>query len=210
VVFDIAGVKPVFTNDSQDTALEKLKRGDIAAMVYVVGKPARLFSGVGEDTGLHFVPIPLTPALLETYLPSQLEHAQYPGLVPEGAPVETVAVGAVMAVYNWPRGTERYRKVAHFVDAFFSKFQQFLQPPRHPKWKEVNLAAQVPGWTRFSAADEWLRHQAAAGTAGGTLQTDFNAYLEQAGGAPGRMTNAQKEALFQQFLRWHNRRSAAQ
>jgi hypothetical protein len=33
-------------------------------------------------------------------------------------------------------------------------FGEFLDPPRHPKWQEVNLAAQLPGWTRFRPAQE--------------------------------------------------------
>jgi hypothetical protein len=49
--------------------------------------------------------------------------------------------------------------VARFVDAFFSKFDQFQQPPRHPKWREVNLTAEVPGWTRFQPAQDWLVRQ---------------------------------------------------
>jgi hypothetical protein len=57
-----------------------------------------------------------------------------------------------MAAYAWPPNNERHRKVARFVEAFFSRFPDFLRPPRHPKWREVNLAAQVPGWTRFGPA----------------------------------------------------------
>lgn len=157
LLFDALKLSPRFVNDDQTTALEKLKRGDIDAIVYVVGKPARLFSQIDASTGLHFLPIELVPALAETYLPTHLDNAQYPALIPNGAPVDTVAVGAVMAVFAWQPQTERYQKVARFVDAFFSKFQQFLQPPRHPKWREVNLAAQVPGWQRFPAAQEWLQ-----------------------------------------------------
>ena len=93
--------------------------------------------------------MPAGPALLETYLPAEFRRADYPALVAESEAVETIAVGAVMAVYAWPPGTDRHRKVARFVEAFIAKFPAFLQPPRHPKWREVNLAAQVPGWTRF-------------------------------------------------------------
>jgi TRAP transporter TAXI family solute receptor len=157
LLFGALGLSPQFTNDDETTGLEKLKRGDIDAIVYVVGKPARLFTRLDPGTGLHFLPIELVPALAETYLPTRLDHAQYPALIPDGAPVDTVAVGAVMAVFAWQPSTERYQKVARFVDAFFSKFQEFLQPPRHPKWREVNLAAQVPGWKRFPAAQEWLQ-----------------------------------------------------
>ena len=84
--------------------------------------------------------------------PAEFRSADYPALVPEGTTVETIAVGAVMAVYAWPAGTERHRKVARFIEAFNAKFPAFLQPPRHPKWREVNLEAQVPGWTRFTPA----------------------------------------------------------
>ncbi len=149
LVFDGLGIEPRYA--PQDTALEQLRRGEIAALVYVAGKPARLFSGIPADSRLRLLPVPATPALLETYLPSTLSPVDYPTLV-TGAPVETIAVGAVMAAYAWPAGTERHRKVARFVEAFFEKFPAFLRPPRHPKWREVNLAAQVPGWTRFGPA----------------------------------------------------------
>jgi TRAP transporter TAXI family solute receptor len=152
LLFDGLGIQIQPRHEVQDLALERLRRGEIAALVYVAGQPTRLFSGLGADSGLRFLPVPLAPALLETYLPSRIGHAQYPALVPEGADVETIAVGAVMAVYAWPPETERHRKVARFVDAFFDNFESFLRPPRHPKWREVNLAAQVPGWTRFPAA----------------------------------------------------------
>jgi hypothetical protein len=103
--------------------------------------------------------------LLDTYLPSELGHAQYPALIAEGQTVQTVAVGSVMAVYAWPRGSERYQKVARFVNALFAKFPQLQQPPHHPKWTEVNLAAQLPGWTRFRTAQDELSH-------GGLAQAD--------------------------------------
>jgi TRAP transporter TAXI family solute receptor len=148
LVFDALGLRVNTANDVQDVALNKLRAGEIAAMVFVAGKPARLFAGIPPDSGLRFLPIRPTPALMETYLPATLLAADYPTLVPaEG--VETIAVGAVMAVYAWTPGSERHRKVARFVEALHSRFDEFLRPPRHPKWREVNLAAQVPGWVRF-------------------------------------------------------------
>jgi uncharacterized protein len=205
VVFDTLGIAAQLTNDDQRTALEKLKRGEIAALIYVAGKPARLFDGLGTETGLHFLSLELAKPLLETYLPAQLGHADYGSLVPDGTTVETIAVGSVMAVFAWTPGHDRYNNVARFVDAFFEKFQLFLQPPRHPKWKDVNLAAQVPGWTRFPAATTWLARQAAAGIAGGRLQSDFDAFLSREGGA--NLTSVQKEALFRQFLDWQRVRT---
>lgn len=148
LMFEALGLQVRTAHDVQNVALTRLRNGEIAAMVFVAGKPARLFAGIGADAGLRFLPIAPTSALMETYLPATLTTADYPTLVPaEG--IQTIAVGAVMAVYAWTPGSERHRKVARFVEALQSRFQEFLQPPRHPKWREVNLAAQVPGWVRF-------------------------------------------------------------
>jgi hypothetical protein len=46
--------------------------------------------------------------------------------------------------------------VQQFVEAFFPKIAFFQQLPRHPKRHNVNLAANLPGWIRFEAAQEWL------------------------------------------------------
>ncbi|MGG5820780.1 TAXI family TRAP transporter solute-binding subunit [Falsiroseomonas sp. HW251] len=154
LVFERLGVAATLTHDPQDVALEKLRRGEIAAMAFVAGQPARLFSAIPAGSGLRFLPVQATPALMETYLPSRLEAARYPNLIPAGQTVDTIAVGAVMAVYAWPSGSDRHRKVARFVDAFFTRFEEFQRPPRHAKWLEVNLTAQVPGWTRFGVAQD--------------------------------------------------------
>jgi TRAP transporter TAXI family solute receptor len=165
-LFDALQIPIQVANDDQGTALQKLRNKEIDAVVYVAGRPVRLFSGLTAESGLHFLPVPLTPALLETYLPARLEHTDYPGLIADGATLDTVAVGAVMAVYAWSPRVDRYRMVTQFVDAFFRRFQEFKQPPRHPKWREVNLEAQVPGWSRFPPAEEWLKRRASAGLVG--------------------------------------------
>ena len=150
LVLGALGVRVQERNEPQDVALERLRRGEIAALVYVAGKPARLFTGIRAEEGLRLLPLPAEAALLETYLPAQFTRADYPGLVPESG-TETVAVGAVLACYAWQAGSERHRKVSRFVEALQANFDSFLRPPRHPKWREVNLAATVPGWTRFVA-----------------------------------------------------------
>lgn len=152
LVFEGLNIAPRFTNDPQDTALDKLRRGEIKALTFIAGKPARLFANIQSGSGLKFLTIPATPTMLETYLPSTLAAADYPALIPAGRSVDTLAVGAVMAVYAWAPGTERHRKVARFVEAFQSRFNEFLRPPRHPKWREVNLTAELPGWVRFDPA----------------------------------------------------------
>jgi TRAP-type uncharacterized transport system substrate-binding protein len=154
LVLDRLKIPVTLTNDVQDLALNRLRNGEIAAMLYVAGKPARLFSEIGPESGLHFLPIPPAPELLETYFPSELDHAAYPNLIPDGRTIETLAVGSVLATFGWQPGSERYRKVARFAEALRARFDQFQRPPRHPKWREVSLDAQVPGWTRFPLIPE--------------------------------------------------------
>jgi hypothetical protein len=62
-------------------------------------------------------------------------------------------------VYNWPGDTERYARVAKFVDASFGKIDQLQQPMRHPKWRETSIGATVAGLQRFKAAEAWLQKQ---------------------------------------------------
>lgn len=205
LLFSTLGITPQLTNFDQPSALEKLKQGDLAAIVFVTGQPSRLFSSLPADSGLHFLSVPLTNALLSTYLPAELMHASYPALIEDGAPVPTVAVGSVMAVFAWRPPQERYVKVTRFVEAFVSKFPQLLQPPRHPKWKEVNLAAKVPGWTRFAPAEDALAHQATASIDSTLMRSQFDSFLARAG-VSGSLTDTQKAALFRQFLEWDSRR----
>jgi uncharacterized protein len=145
---------------SQAEALEKVKNGEIAATALIAGKPVRLMLKLTRNDRLHFVSIPYRSQLVGDYLPTTLDHDDYPDLIPTSATVETVAVGAVLIAYNWPKtNPDRYRRVQRFVEAFFPKISEFQKPPRHPKWREVNLAAILPGWTRFEAAQQWLDSQ---------------------------------------------------
>src|SRR5207249_6099925 len=68
------------TNDSQEVALEKLRRGEITALAFVAGKPAPLFASLKAKDGLHFVAVPFDQAAGSAYIPSRLRAADYPDL----------------------------------------------------------------------------------------------------------------------------------
>ncbi len=197
ILFSTLGIPVTFTDDPQDVAIERLKRGEIAAVVRVSGKPVGLFATLPSDAGLHLLPLPQDDErLLQTYVPASFAPADYPNLVPSGQTVETLAIGSVMAVYGWRPGTARYRSVARFVSALFTHFDRLQQPPAHPKWKEVNLAATVPGWTQFPVATEEV-----ARAANKDAQQEFTRFLA-AGPAVTSLTPQQRAALFEQFVRW--------
>ncbi|MBV8506226.1 MAG: transporter, partial [Alphaproteobacteria bacterium] len=156
-LFELLNIPVTAINDDQEVALDKLRRGDIAAMAFVAGKPAPIFQNLAANDGFHFLTVPLNPAVTASYVPTRLTAADYPGVVPQGQAVDTVAVGAVLVAANLQQGTERYRNLVNFVEAFFTGFQSLLDPGHHPKWHEVSITAELPGWLRFPPAEQWLQ-----------------------------------------------------
>jgi uncharacterized protein len=202
LVFDALKIEVEPVAYDQALALEMVKKGEIGALAYVSGKPARLFANLKPEDNVRFLAVPLNAELLQTYLPSQLTHDDYAFL---SAPVETVAVGSVMAVVSFPPHSERYKNIARFTEAFFSKFAAFREPPRHPKWREVSLSAELPGWTRFAPAQTWLANNARPSPPMPTaeMRKAFDALLDQQAKSTGRIISAQQRAqLFEQFLQW--------
>jgi uncharacterized protein len=205
-LFDILQIPIAPAYDGQEVALEKLRKGEIAAVAFVSGKPAPLFRDIAGEDGLHFLSVPLNPAVTAAYVPTRLTVADYPGLVPWDQPVDTVAVGAVLAAANLQVGSERYRNLVNFVDAFFTRFQLLLDPGHHPKWHEVNIMAELPGWRRFPPAEQWLQRNAPVASAPNLqdLKTIFSRFIDerqQATGGPP-MTQQEKDQLFGQFEAW--------
>jgi len=205
-LFDLLKIPVTVTNFDQQTALEKLKKGEISALAYVAGKPAPLFRSLRRDDGLHLIAVPLDPKITAIYVPTRLTTGDYPDLVTQDKPVDTVAVGAALYVANLTPDSDRYRNVAAFVDAFFTQFQSLLEPGHHPKWGEVNLTAEIPGWRRFPPADQWLKRNTPVANQAGPrdLKAVFQRFLEErltVSGAQG-MSQDQKDELFGQFQRW--------
>jgi hypothetical protein len=157
---------------------------------------------------LHFVPIPYPGQLIGDYLPAILGHEDYPEQIRAGETVNTVAVGAVLIAYNWPKtNVDRYGRVQRFVEAFFPKIAEFQKPPRHSKWREINIAATLPGWTRFEAAQQWLdSHSAQAQRNTSNNGAPAPADQAAASGGPRSASSAEQPnpnpALFQEFLKW--------
>jgi uncharacterized protein len=202
VIFKKLGIDVEITTFDYELALDKLKKGEIDALFYVAGKPAPLFTSIKPEDGLQLLNVDLTPELAETYLPGDFSVSDYPGLIPPNQEVKTVAVGAVMAVFNWRKGNGRYNKLKRFVEAFFSQFDEFLQAPRHPKWQEVNLAADVPGWKRFEPARTWLESHEGSDT---QQVSEFKSFLKSTGQATALSAEDQEE-LFKRFLKWKETR----
>jgi TRAP-type uncharacterized transport system substrate-binding protein len=158
-----------------------------------------------ENRRLHLVSIPYDQRLQDLYLPSEFTSDEYPNLIPPGEKVDTVAAGILLAVFNWPEKSERYQKVSRFVDALFSRIDEFAKPPRHPKWKEASVSAVIPGWQRFKPAQDWIdrwraQHLDAANQASLPRFKDFMAHQGHA-----NLSQEELEKLYSQFLEWNRR-----
>lgn len=161
LIFERLGIDVETTAYEQSVAYEKLRAGEIDASIFFGGNPVvGVANFKNPDNKYHLVPVHFDEKLADYYLPATLSAKDYPNLLGSDETVDTIAAPTLLAVYNLRQDNERYQRVAHFVEAFFSKFSGFLKPPRHPKWREVNLAATVPGWTRFKPAQDWLDRMA--------------------------------------------------
>jgi TRAP-type uncharacterized transport system substrate-binding protein len=211
IVFQRLGVEVEQLSLDDQLAMQKLRSGEIAATLRLVNKPLEPLAKMPANSGLHLVPIPFTRQFEDFYALGEFTSQDYPTLVPPGAAIDTISVPQVLAVFNWPKNTDRYRKVQRFVETFFTKFEQFQMPPRHPKWRDVNLAATVPGWTRWGVAEEMLqRLRQASGVAQQPVAAaDFAVFLREKGVSGVQPSSDQRDALFREFLQWQQARQGA-
>src|SRR3984893_2145778 len=143
-------------------ALEQLRRGEIAGVVFVTSKPVDAFLKGRWEAGYKFLPVEYGSKFEDYYLPSYFDFTDYPDLVAKGEKIPTIAVPTILTAYNWRAGSDRYRRVARFVDDLFSRVDKLQSPGFDAKWKDVNLSAKVPGLERFRAAQEWIDRSSVA------------------------------------------------
>jgi TRAP-type uncharacterized transport system substrate-binding protein len=205
IIFQRAGIQVEQTLFDNPVAMQKLRSGEIQALIRVVGKPIDVLARLPAKDDFHLVPIPFTKNFSDFYTLGEFTKAEYPNLIAEGDSVSTLGVPAVLAVYNWPRQSDRARRVQRMVERMFANWEKFQSPPRHPKWKEVNLAATVPGWTRWAPAEELLQAMRAAqqaqtgqpgsvGSARAAGRVDFD-----------KLTDSERERLYRDFQQWQQR-----
>ena len=204
-IFERLGIRPIEVNMGQNDAFVALKQGKIAATVLIAGKPTGSTSKLKGADGFRILPVPFAKPLQKDYLPAALTHDDYPNLIEAGRTVDTIAVGAVLIAYNWDKDTDRYRRIEKFIDAFFPRLAEFQKPPRHRKWREINLTATIPNWRRFPAAEEWLRKNRAIAEPQ-AVREKFEQFLTtRVGSANDRSDSPQeREKLFREFLKWNS------
>jgi TRAP transporter TAXI family solute receptor len=199
-VLDRLGIAVREVNMDGADAIERLDTGEIDAVALIGGKP---IPAVAQRSGLRLIAVPFAKPLRDDLLPAALESEDYPGAIEPGSRVDTVAVGTVLIAYNWAKDSDQYKKIRKFVGAFFPQIAKLQAPPHHPKWREVNLAATLPGWPRFAAAETWLaQHKDNVPV---EARVKFDEFVRARGGETGSAEDHEK--LFQEFLQWSEARA---
>lgn len=155
VVFDTLGIDVEITTYPHQLALEKLRNGEIAAMMRASGKPVSVMEEVKPGEPLHLLSVP-SESLRGIYAPTTLSSADYPALIDPSTAVETVAVANALISYNWPKGHPRGESLRRFANALFSNYNTFLDGGYHESWAEIDLSLEVPGVPRHWSAEEAL------------------------------------------------------
>src|SRR6202171_4641550 len=155
LIFSRLGINVEKTFIPHPVALQQMRKGDMAAVVFITSKPVDAFLRGQWEPGFKFLPVTYGSKFEDYYQPAILEAAEYPALIKRGERISTISVPTVLAAYNRPVGSARSRRVARFTDYLFTRVDKLQVAGFDPQWKTINLRATVPGLTRFPAAQGW-------------------------------------------------------
>ncbi len=169
IAFRALGIEPEYLEVDNRTAIEKMKTGELAAMVYLLREPDAVQTGedleaanavknmqLGED--LHLLELPESDAMSIIYTPSTLTQDDLPGLIKEGESISTYSVNAILAAYGWAPGHPRYKQS---VTAFVDGLEDLTSDVYQPTWKRVELGQPTPNVEQSAILDEVLEERVA-------------------------------------------------
>lgn len=161
-------------------AVVDVLKGNLDAIVFVGGKPVRLFKNLENlDAAanaqyaellkdVHFLPLD-NPKMLEEYRPAVITHADYDFV---GDDVKTVAVQAIMISYDFSQGTKQRCETLASLAKAIRDYLPLLREKGHEKWQEVDLDDHAGIWQKDTCAWPTLTGTPAT-TAGGDLGKDL-------------------------------------
>ncbi len=155
IAFRALGVEPKFLDADNKTAIEKMKAGELAAMVYLLREPDAVQTGKDQQAAdavknlipgeeLHLLELPENDALTRVYNPSTLSSDDLPNLIGDGDSVATYSVDAIIAAYGWGADHPRHQRSARFVNALVDGIGELKSDAYQPTWKRVELGRPTP------------------------------------------------------------------
>ena len=196
IIFSKLNIAPTVTNDALTDALPRLARGEIDAVFVVGAEDSQALADFGKDGRFHVVPIPYAPALQALYCPMRLTAHEEPNLIGANDKVDTIGVPTALLALDAAPNSPRAAKIAPVAEHFFGQFDQSFGALA--KWKEVNLAARIGGWPRFSAAEAWLEQN--GGASNGALDA-FRGAAETAASTNGVPGESDSDKLYDSLMK---------
>lgn len=215
-IFKMLGIPVERSYYDNDEAIQKLLKHELSAMIVLTGGPQAALAKLKAEDGVHFLPLDQASlpghdlsAIQAEYSTNALTSKLYPNLIPNGASIPTIANHALLVSYAWPENSEKYRRIARFVNEFFNKTEKFKDnSARHPKWAEFNVWTDIPGWTRFKPAANWLATHETVAVAAGEQPTNVKEMAEKLldnyqGGANGRraISASEKDSIIKEVVK---------
>ena len=106
LIFSRLGINVEKTFIPHQVALEQMRKGEMAAVVFITSKPVDAFVRGRWEPGFKFLPVNYESKFEDYYLPAALEASEYPSLIKQGERVSTIAVPTVLVAFNWPAAIE--------------------------------------------------------------------------------------------------------
>jgi TRAP-type uncharacterized transport system substrate-binding protein len=147
-VFDALDLQVEVQSDAEAVALDRLKRGEIAAMALNAGSPWRLASDIDKADGLKLLDVP-ADQIDGPYESVFWTDETYPNLIKDGGRVETIKTRIILLAYNWPGENPRCAKVDRFAKALRNNLNELVAGPYQEKWKDVDFTTDVRGLLRW-------------------------------------------------------------
>jgi hypothetical protein len=164
IVFDSVGIDTQHLNVDSATAIDKLKSGELEAMVYLLRTADAVQSSSDEkirkriinlktQDGIRVLELPDSVDLKANYRPATLTHDDLPGMIAEKVETASYSVDSILAAYNWRNDSPRYKKVTRFAGAFIDSLDNLKSGPYQPVWKRVELDSETPNVIRLAVVD---------------------------------------------------------
>ena len=157
-LFSIMGITPAESQKIPSAqGVVAVLKGEIDAVIFVGGKPVRLFKNLEDLTlpenqkyaamleKVHLLPMN-GAKMLEEYKPAEITPADY-NFVKETVP--TISVQAVLVSYDMSQANNQKRceQIGNFAKMIRNSLPA-LKESGHPKWKEVNLDSNISIWKK--------------------------------------------------------------
>ncbi len=126
------------------SAVEALNEGRVDAAIFSGSNTSQELSALKTDSQTHVLPISLNESLSTIYSPAILSNNDLPSLIPAGTTVDTIASSEVLAVFDWPKRSQRGNKIEKFNRALFANYFASIS-----KDGSINFLATVPGWKPY-------------------------------------------------------------